>query len=374
VNVLVTDAENRNALAAIRSLGRRGVRVLAGSDRRLARGFYSRYSAEKLRYPPPEDEDVFVEFVLSLSRAGSLDVVLPIGYAANRTLSRHLEQLTPHVAIPVAGWRAMEVASSKERTIPFANEAGIDVPRTYAEAREVESFPVVVKRSLGAGGVRYVNDRAELEEIDTTEAVVQEWIPGEGYGYFGLFERGRERAHFMHRRLREYPVTGGPSTAAESIYDRELAELGKGLLGALEWHGVAMVEFKKDARDGRYRLMEVNPKFWGSLDLSIVAGVDFPWLATQMALGRLKGPAPTYRTGVRFRWLFDDVMHVAARPASLGAFLRDFRDPDVHQDVCLRDPKPALFVGAKTAAMLFGRAGRRTLRYPHGVPLTRRPP
>jgi predicted ATP-grasp superfamily ATP-dependent carboligase len=345
------------------------MRVLAGSDRRLARSFYSRYTAEKLRYPPPEDEDGFVEFVLRLTRAGSLDVVLPIGYATNRTLSRHLERLSPQVAIPVAEWRAMEVASSKQRTIRLAQEVGIDVPRTYAERGEVESFPVVVKRSLGAGTVRYVNDRAELEAVDTTDAIVQEWIPGEGYGYFALFERGRERARFMHRRLREYPVTGGPSTAAESIYDRDLAERGSALLEALRWHGVAMVEFKKDARDGRYKLMEVNPKFWGSLDLSIAAGVDFPWLATQMALGRLKGPAPRYRTGVRFRWVFDDIMHVAARPGSVGAFLRDFRDPDVHQDVGLHDPKPALFHGAKTAAMLLGRASRRTLRYPHGVPL-----
>lgn len=67
----------------------------------------------------------------------------------------------------------------------------------------------------------------------------------------------------MHKRMREYPITGGSSTAAESMYDPELRDLGLTLLKALDWHGVAMVEFKKDSRDGKYKLMEINPKFWG---------------------------------------------------------------------------------------------------------------
>jgi predicted ATP-grasp superfamily ATP-dependent carboligase len=368
VNVLVTDAENKNALAAIRSLGGHGARVLAGSHRRLARGFCSRYSGDHVRYPPPECEHEFLGFVIDAAQERGLDVVLPIGDATNRVLSKHREQLTPHVAMPVADWPAMEIASHKRRTVSFAEAIGIDVPRTYRHKSEVDAFPVVVKRSEGAGSVRYVNDEHELELVDAADAVIQEWIPGTGYGFFALFERSRERAVFMHRRLREYPVTGGASTAAESIDDPLLAELGLKLLRALGWHGVAMVEFKKDRRDGRYKLMEVNPKFWGSLDLSIAAGVDFPWLAAQMALGRLDGPLPAYRVGLRFRWLFDDVLHVAARPRSIGAFLHDFRAPDVRQDIVAGDLKPALFDAAKTVAVLGARTARRSLRHPHGVP------
>jgi predicted ATP-grasp superfamily ATP-dependent carboligase len=78
----------------------------------------------------------------------------------------------------------------------------------------------------------------------------------------------------MHRRIREYPITGGASTAAESFYDPALRDLRLTLLRALNWHGVAMVEFKKDQRDGTHKL--INAKFWGSLDLAIAAGVDFP--------------------------------------------------------------------------------------------------
>jgi predicted ATP-grasp superfamily ATP-dependent carboligase len=260
----------------------------------------------------------------------------------------------------------MEIAAYKTRTFEFAAEHGIPTPRTYPDRDSVESFPVVVKKSTGTGRVRYVNSRAELERVDTSDAVIQDYVPGQGFGFFALFDRGVERAIFMHRRIREYPVTGGASTAAESIYDPALRDLGLKLLRALDWHGVAMVEFKRDDRDGVFRLMEVNPKFWGSLDLAIASGVDFPWLAVQLALGRLQTPILEYRTGVRFRWIFDDLMHLAARPSALPDFLRDFRGAE--NDLRLRDPKPALFDAAKTLLSIVVRASSGRLRHPHGIP------
>ena len=87
-----------------------------------------------------------------------------------------------------------------------------------------------------------------------------------------------------------------------------------------------MVEFKKDTRDGQFKLMEINPKFWGSLDLAIAAGVDFPYLAARMAAEGDIDPVEDYRVGVRFRWVFDDAMRTLAAPGDLGAFVRDFFD------------------------------------------------
>src|SRR6202000_289676 len=97
-------------------------------------------------------------------------------------------------------------------------------------------------------------------------------------GFFGLGRRGRVVAYFMHRRLHEVPPSGGPSAMAMSWRDPRLMDLGERFFAATEWHGPAMVEFKRARRDGQYYLIEVNPKFWGSLDLSIASGVDFPLL------------------------------------------------------------------------------------------------
>jgi predicted ATP-grasp superfamily ATP-dependent carboligase len=89
----------------------------------------------------------------------------------------------------------------------------------------------------------------------------------------------------MHRRLRETPPSGGPSSCAVSIFENDLKSAGIKLLDHLQWHGVAMAEFKRDAKSSQLYLLEINPKFWGSLDLALDSGVDFPALAARVALG-----------------------------------------------------------------------------------------
>ena len=368
MRVLVTDADFKNALSVIRNLGQHGVEVVAAAPKKLALGFCSRFCTERTIYPPPQDDRAFRDWLLRTIKARRIDVVLPVGDLTTTAVSRLKPQIEPYAHVPVADWAAMRIASSKQETMRFAKGIGVAIPRTYAVSETVESFPVVVKPSEGSGRVRYVNTAAELAGRERQDAVVQEYIPGDGRAFFSLFDRGVLRAAFMHRRLREYPVTGGPSTAAESIADPILAELGLRLLQSLRWHGVAMAEFKRDHRNGSYVLMEINPKFWGSLDLAVAAGVEFPWLTVQMALGESFPSVTEYRIGARFRWVFDDLLHVLARPKDLSAFLRDFWDPRVQDDLRWDDPGPSLFRAAAVSAILVRRIARGTLRYPHGIP------
>ena len=143
--------------------------------------------------------------------------------------------------------------------------------------------------------------------------LIQESIPrkGEAFGVSALFNKDSKlRAVFVHKRLREYPVTGGPSTLRESVKNPKVQELGLKLLKALDWVGVAMVEFKVDPRDGEPKLMEINPRFWGSLQLAILSGVDFPYLIYRMAKEGDVKPILDYKIGVRCRWMFPgDFIH-----------------------------------------------------------------
>jgi predicted ATP-grasp superfamily ATP-dependent carboligase len=134
---------------------------------------------------------------------------------------------------------------------------------------------------------------------------------------FVLCDRGRVRTAFAHRRLREKPPSGGVSVLCESVApDPHLIEQAATLLGPLRWHGVAMLEYKQDRRTGQPFLLEVNGRFWGSLQLAVDAGVDFPYLAYQLALGQpLIAPA-TYRVGVKSRWLLGDLDHLVSRMRS----------------------------------------------------------
>jgi predicted ATP-grasp superfamily ATP-dependent carboligase len=365
--VLVTDASYKNALAAIRNLGRHDVEITGGAVRRIAPGLFSRYTSSRMVYPAPAREDEFVEAIIRTIEKDGVDVVLPVGGETTRVLSNHKSRVIQHAALPVADSSAMEIASDKAKTMELAARLGVPIPRTFASAAEVDRFPVVVKAAQGSGDVHYVNSADELRATDTGGALIQEYVPGEGFGFFALFVDGRERAIFMHRRLREYPVTGGASTAAESFYDPVLCELGLRLLRALDWHGVAMVEFKRDLHDGQYKLMEINPKFWGSLDLALAAGVEFPWLAVRAALGQEFEPVMTFPSGVRFRWVFDDLLHVLARPRSAGVFIRDF-SPGVHDDLDWKDPGPLLVQGGVSTVSALRRVATGQLRRPHGAP------
>ena len=370
IKVLITDATYKHTLGAIRSLGERGIYVIAGASSKYAQSFYSRYCSEELIYPDPRNEDEFAGFLLKYVKDNKIDVLLPVGYLATIALSKHKDDFCKYTKLPIANRDSMEIASDKDKTLEFAKNLGIAIPKTYNTIEEIVNFPIVVKGIKECGRIRYVNSQEELSKITIANSVLQEYIPGEGYGFLALFNNGEARAIFMHKRIRQYPVTGGPSTAAESIYDPKLRELGTRLLKALNWHGVAMVEFKKDLRDGEFKLMEINPKFWGSLDLSIASGVDFPYLIIKMAIDGDIEPVLNYKVGIKFRWLFpDDILHLLANPGSIGAFVSDFFDKNTKSNIRLNDIKPNLFQILMTIDKIKAYIrNSRSMTYPHGRP------
>jgi predicted ATP-grasp superfamily ATP-dependent carboligase len=349
------------------------VHVVVGSTARTALSFLSKHCAERVVYPNPiREEEAFIDCIRRVAKDRGIDVLLPIGYYANLLFSRHRAEILQVARLAVADYDAMAIASDKQRTMAFAQSVGVPTPRTYASPIEVSAFPVVVKSATGTGTVRYVNSRAQLESMDLTGAVLQEYIPGPGFGFYGLFNRGELRAFFMHRRIREFPVTGGASTAASAYYDEQLRDLGTRLMTRLKWHGVAMVEVKRDTRDGEYKLMEINPKFWGSLELSIAAGVNFPYLACRLAAEGDVKPVFDYDRNVKFRWPFpNDLMHVIARPASAKQFLCDFFDPMMKTNLSLVDWAPTLGLLFATPFDIGRRALRGRLFRPHGAPRIR---
>ncbi|MBC7228956.1 MAG: ATP-grasp domain-containing protein [Actinobacteria bacterium] len=146
----------------------------------------------------------------------------------------------------------------------------------------------------------------------------------------------------MHTRVREYPPTGGASSCAESCFDERLLLYGKKMLDALNWHGLAMVEFNRTP-DGDYVIMEVNPRFRGSLGLAVASGVDFPYNLVRLARGEDIGEQVEYTIGKRYQWVITkDLRHVAERRSSLKGFLADLIDPRVKSDIWLSDIMPNL--------------------------------
>ncbi len=334
---LVLDGDTRAALAIVRSLGSHGVRVTVGAPALESLAGASRHAGRRLRLPDAMgDPEGLGETLVALAAREPDRVWFPVTDASLAVVDRIRDQLTS-VRLPIPNREALAWAWDKDRLPELARAAGLHTPRTWRPAgiEEVGAladelrYPLVLKprrsRWRGADGfvagqVGYVNTPATL--LTTWEAMharipeplIQEHVPGIGMGVFLLADRGRILARFAHRRLREKPPSGGVSVLSESIpVPSELIEPCDRLMAELRWHGVCMVEFKLDARDGRPWLIELNPRFWGSLALAIAAGVDFPWLLFQLALGEPPDEMPAYRAGVRNRWELGDLDHLLLR-------------------------------------------------------------
>jgi predicted ATP-grasp superfamily ATP-dependent carboligase len=330
MKILVTDGDNRASLAVVRSLGRQGHWIAVAERHANALAHASRFCTHRVSYPDPFEQDsAFVETLARQVRELNIDVIMPISDVSIMLISEHRAMFEPTCRVPISGITALRKAADKVGVLKAAMRLGVLVPRTvFVAGREIPRdfalpFPVVVKparsRTRTADGwiastVSYARDRQELIERLAARheaefpVALQEYIEGPGIGAFFCYDRGTVTGLFCHRRLREKPPSGGVSVLSESIpLSDEVRRNGELLLNDIGWQGVAMVEFKQDVRDGLPRLMEINGRFWGSLQLAIDAGVDFPALLLKTLETAPPRPPGPYKTGVRNRWFWGDV-------------------------------------------------------------------
>ncbi|TKR25457.1 carboxylate--amine ligase [Natronomonas salsuginis] len=377
MTILVLDGSQRASLAMVRSLGHHGLSVHVGETHTPSLCSFSKYANKSVTYADPqESRELFIQDLKRILQQSDYEMVFASREVTTIPLSYFKSELKKETIIPFPDRETMELTVDKSRTFTIADNIGIPTPTTYTlcepdELTEIDDqleYPLVVKpqskttwvgdqpRMLKVTEENYVDDFDELQSVSEKiyDAVnmmplIQEYIPGEGYGVELLCDRGSSRALFMHHRLREYPITGGASTYRESIYKSKLEEPAVDLLEAMDWHGVAMVEFRLDERDGLPKLMEVNGRFWGSLPLAIAAGIDFPYLLYRLYRGE-SIPDVDYDTDVTSRWLFPgDILWFASslknRSNRLGT-LRTFTSVrNQHYDI-LSPSDPLPVVGA----------------------------
>ena len=337
---MITDGENRSALAATRSLGRKGCRVVvaAGNERSLASS--SRHCSKAYAVPDPSrDGKAYSAAIQDIISREEIDVIFTMTEVSIHILNSIRNQLPAGVVLACSPSDQMSAVSNKFDLFQLAESLGVPVPAThYLESphdlpglvQVISRYPVVVKPSLSrlpqgngflCGGVRYAASREELEHLYATQeillypSIIQERIQGPGTGLFTLFDQDMHLALFSHRRVREKPPSGGVSVVSESApLDEEMMEDARKLLSAVGWQGVAMVEFKRDNRDGKAKLMEINGRFWGTLQLAIACGIDFPGLYLDLLQGK-KPPdvVREYKVGHKMKWFFGTLDYLLIR-------------------------------------------------------------
>ena len=362
--VFVTDAHWRKTLAVVRSLGKKGLEVTVGESSRVATSLFSKYCHRRVIYPSirrrPEH---FLTFLHEELTRRPYDLLIPMEEETLLLLAQHKRAFDNLVCLPIPAYHDLIKVRDKGWLLLHALKEGIPIPQTYfvkdmediAAAKKAIPPPWVIKPrvSSGAYGIVYVENEENLlpsyRKVHSKFPfpLIQERVPqgGEAFGLAALLDEGCQiKAFFVHKRLREYPVGGGPSTLRESVRHPQIEEIGLRLLRSLGWYGVAMVEFKVDTRDGIPKLMELNPRFWGSLALAIHAGVDFPYLLYKMALGEKVDPVLEYEVGKRCRWLLPgDFLHFLTNPHRFHLKPSFFKFRGMAYDILSRDdPLPAM--------------------------------
>ncbi len=336
MNILVLDGNQNQAVASARSLARAGHTVFAGDSSPWSKVGWSRACNASFRYPSPaQNVDAFLSSIAAFVRQHPGTLVLPMTEATTLPVSAHRDLLIAAGArLVLPEHENLLRAFDKDETTRLAASLGITVPTTILITRADEAraasksarYPVVLKprasEELKAGTLRttgrprYARDSCEFDDAyrdigsRSSAVLVQEFVPGDGTGYFALMHEGELRAEFAHRRIRDvYPTGSGSAVRISVDPDPDIKRASLAILSALRWHGVAMVEFRKPAGSAPV-FMEVNGRFWHSLPLACYAGADFPSLLAQMAENGDVEPSFGYRRGVRCRWLVGDARHL----------------------------------------------------------------
>lgn len=334
--ILTTNPEERIGLYAIRYLGRAGAQVSTVSHQSTAKqpiGFLSKYAYRKIRAPQENFASGLKRFLIE--HQYEYDVIDPIDVSsmlsvlnlAQETSGLFFTHLLPRK-------ESLIIADNKELLIQHSSKIGLACPKTFFRISPDEiqnlshfqlTFPCIIKfrgdnrESHWAPDQRYsivltrqqlVEEYRRMHKIEPYP-IIQEYISGQGFGYFALYDKSQKvKAHFCHKRIREYPITGGPSSCCESYYHPELVRIGRRLLESLDWTGLAMVEFKYDPSRHNFYIIEVNPRYWGSLPLAVMSGVNFPVLHALSALEQDYAPVLQYRLGTKVRFLNNDVKSI----------------------------------------------------------------
>ena len=324
MKAILTYARGWNTLAAVRSLGKKGIDVVTADEYDFAPSYFSKYSVDNFRYPSPDqDPDGFIDTLLEQIEKHQPEngkfVLMPF-HKETYLIAKHRDKLEPYLRVPVPGYNSIMKVHDKGGLAEYAMLHGIPIPKTYlfgdvAEVRDKAkemTFPVFIKlrQSAAAVGLQKVDDaRALIRVYDeylekyqlTPEAypIVQEAVPGEDYCVTALFEHGTPKAMMTYHNLRTYPVKSGTGVLRETVVAPEIEEVAQALLSRLEWHGVAQLDFRMEPGKGTPWLIEVNPRFWGGLNQSIESGVDYPYLLFQMAVEGNIRPVTRVKTEVR---------------------------------------------------------------------------
>jgi hypothetical protein len=334
INILTTDAESRIGLYAIQYLGKAGAHITAigtGNNPKKIIGFYSIYANKKIFIDKDDYCSGLYKFYIDNSNKYQfINPITPLSMGVLLRIKKDNNLMSKYLLPSI---ESLTISDNKELLTKHAQRLGVNCPKTFfrqslEDIKKLPSygltFPCIIKfrgdeerqtnwhpeerYSIVHTAKDLISEYCRMHDIEAYP-IIQEYICGPGYGYFALYDKQHQlKAQFCHKRIREYPISGGPSSCCESIYNEKMVQIGRRLLESLDWAGLAMVEFKYDDIRNKFFIIEINPRYWGSLPLAVLSGVNFPVLHALSTIDVNYKPVLKYRTGLKVRFLHKDIM------------------------------------------------------------------
>ncbi|MGH9685824.1 MAG: ATP-grasp domain-containing protein [Candidatus Acidiferrales bacterium] len=358
-------------LGIVRSLGRRGIPVCVIDDQwSIAR--YSRYTELFHSAKSLLDTRLTIDTLREAGTKYGMDgwVIYPTRDELVAAVSQCRDELTENFRVSTPGWGVIRWLWDKRNTHQLAEKLGIPIPRTWYpcqdnELKQLEGhFPVVIKPAIKEHFIYATRDKAwradersqlralydrALRYIPAEEIMVQDLVPGDGgcqYSYCAFFKDGKSVASLTACRRRQHPIEfGRASTYVETVNLPLLKEYSERFLRSINYYGLVELEYKRDTRDGSYRLLDVNGRTWGYHTIGRSAGVDFPYL---LFSDQMNEPIQQCvgRAGVRWIRLLTDLPTAALSiwKGELGvrSYLETLHSYDEEAVFSREDPLPGL--------------------------------
>lgn len=311
-NKVLIVSNHVTSLNIIRSLGSKGIPVYLTHKDPLSIARYSKHCKKFYKSPSFFNSREFVDFLISLAKNEGLEgaILIPTNDHTVSILSQNKVELEKYFKVPLPGWKIINRAFDKRLTFDIAMKNGIPVPKPIYPKNLEDlrnkinelTFPVVIKPAFGkdyyfaAGTKMHMANNVEETELyynkiatvlGVENVIIQEYIPGEMdrlYNYATVMKKGEAYGIFTGKKIRQHPRDFGVGTAAQVVNDQELRRLGTLLLKSCEYEGIGYIEFKKDPRDEKYKLIEINARLWNFMDLAMANGVDLPYILYKYAL------------------------------------------------------------------------------------------
>lgn len=365
--VIITDGLLRKSLSVTRSLGKKGIKTIVGEKSWFSPSGFSKYCFKRVKYPNPvENREDFLHWLCEMLKKENQPIFMPMDDVVMDIVMEFQEIVEPLCTFLLPSKCSYAIASDKYKTMKLAKEQMIEAPFSYLANTEEElkrsvenaTYPVLIKprKSSGSRGIRKVNNKEEWTEKyndikkEISNLLIQECIPtGERFDVCLIYDINHEvKASFVQKEIRHFPIEMGPSTVQESVLFEELLNKSIKLLKPLNWRGMVEIEFMVDPRNNHPMLMEINPRFWNSLDLSVQCGMDFPYILYQLCSGEEVEVQNKYEIGRRCRSFFPgDMLHFIFNPKrfSMNPSLFSGKKHRVYDDtLSINDPIPSFII------------------------------